>query len=176
LVTTPTRAEVLKKMNKNQTQIMTHYHCRKGFFYVLIVIFLLSCGAGNTGKIKSYEYNITKAQLESYISKYFNEHSELKKADTLKQYDLKGTGYEDYVFNCYLESKNNSYVFTLSYIGDSTYWSTHKNSELAIVSAGKFGDSLKFNSELGFIEKRELIKIFEENFINKLPVKPITSD
>jgi len=142
--------------------------------FLSIIVFLCSCG--QIGKIKSYEYNITKSQLAEYISIYYKSHPELTIGSNLDIYNQKTPGYEQDYFDCYIQAGDDTCMFVFSYLGDSTYWANNKHGEIGLRYAGKFGQQVRIDSDLGFFEKRKFIKIFEEGFINKLPVKPVSTD
>ena len=153
---------------------MNSYRINRTFILISLVINLYSCGAGTHGKIISYTYDVSKPELQSIINDYIKKHLELTKADKNPKYNLEGSGYEKYTFNCYLV--NNNDVYTIQYFGDSSEWAKTNTSEIGIVYLAKCGENPKTNNELGFFEKRAAIKLFELNFINKLPIKPVETD
>jgi hypothetical protein len=151
---------------------MSRYLINKSFIFISFLIFLCACGTH--GKIISYTYNVSKPELQTIINSYIKKHPELTKADNNPKYNLKGSGYEKYMFNCYIA--NNNDVYTIQYLGDSIEWAKTNASEIGMIYAAKFGEDSKSNAELGFFEKRAAIKIFEADFINKLPIKPVETD
>jgi len=140
----------------------------------ILIIAVSSCG--QIGKIKSYEYNMTKYKLAAIVSDYYKTRPELKKGADTTIYNMNSPGYEQDYFNCYIKSGDDTCMFIFSYLGDSTYWANNKHGEIGLRYACKYGQILKTNSDLGFFEKRKLTKIFEKGFINKLPVKPVDND
>jgi hypothetical protein len=142
--------------------------------FLTILILTISCG--QIGKIKSYEYDMTKFKLAAIISDYYKAHPELNKGADTNIYTMNSPGYEQDYFNCYIQTGDDTCMFVFSYLGDSTYWANDKHSEIGLRYACKYGQLLKINSDLGFFEKRKFIKIFEKGFIDKLPIKPVDTD
>jgi hypothetical protein len=139
--------------------------------YGLFLIFIAtSCdlGGGTHGSIKSYQYPVTKHELQKAIQNIF-------KNDTIVRRDFRGDYYNDtenYI-TMTISSNSNKYEYTFRFLGDSMTWATSKNSEIFLCyiyddkgNGGSIGNG-KFKATKPEIQK-DMIMVFDTFFVKKL--------
>lgn len=143
-------------------------------FLGLLYLFSDACISGGThGSIKSYQYAISKSDLEQHIWSVIGQSKKICR-DTLKEYDGSVNYYNDGTkyFTIHVFEKNVDYKFVVRYYGDSAYWDTSRQSEIFIAFAtenGKGGSAghNDFTGENRKIKQR-IIDVFEREFIDTL--------
>jgi hypothetical protein len=142
-------------------------------YYLIISLFTIifySCG-GTIGNIEKYRFqNITIDSLKSIVEIVNLEHPELRQFDTTMFQEGK-SGLGDGDFYCTIRDKKNhqKYCFEYAYV---QYSPPHNGFvEIALTYAGKYGEELKIEKDLGFFEKRKYKKLFKEYFIEKVRKK-----
>ena len=112
---------------------------------------------GGAGKIKGYQYPVTKVELEKAIQAvlkngtnvhrdtnlyFYSSYDSINKVTTESSDSTKGSVrvtqyYNDGVnyLTVYISANGFRYEYILGYYGDSTYWKESQNSEIAIIYA-----------------------------------------
>lgn len=154
---------------------------KKVLLVILVVIimaiigmyFLLShfVGAGTIGSIQAYRFNNKKSDLDSLLIDIANNNNYISSINGNDYFDT--LGYEDprmeefrsfYTRFEYLSIKlEEESIFRYNTLElDST------RSKLILVSAAQFGESIQFESDLGFFERNSYRNIFKDEIVNKL--------
>ncbi len=126
-------------------------------YIIVIALFLFLCGCGGThGKIKSYYFEFSNNDLVSIIdSILLSNHEYSPRVD-------KSSGW---------------IYFRIPKIGDQFKIRIGGESQVTLISAGEKGKKTKWDSDLGYFEKKRLIKSFEKNFVRKIKtLKPRSLD
>lgn len=111
------------------------------------LLFILFYGCGTHGKIKSYSFEMSNNDL-------------IKIVDSIL---LSNPEYASEV------AKTSGWIyFKLPTIGDQFKIRIGGRSEVTLISAGEKGKTTRLEKNLGFFEKKRLIKSFEKNFISKI--------
>jgi hypothetical protein len=117
--------------------------------FIIIVSLLNNCsiGAGTHGKIKEYHFNNSNEEIVSIVDDFLISNQE---------YHADASGDFGWI---YIETPITKDRFGFSIGGDSS---------IVLIAAGKKGEKAKWNSDLGYFEKKIFIESFENNFIKKL--------
>lgn len=153
--------------------------------FFLITIQLYSClTAGTHGSIKSYDFPVSKKNLQKAVEKVITESTDIQR-DTAKNYMVDITnGKNDTIINdryndgqnyvtIKIETKVNRREggeYTFQYVGDKKDWDTLKTSTLSIAYAydeNNNGGS-KENVRLTPSVREKLTSLFESKFIDRI--------
>jgi hypothetical protein len=129
------------------------------YIFIFIVCFINLRCAGVIGNVERYEFNISKSMLDSVINELYIEFPELN----IENYSSIYKNESEYKI-CVITQDKDKYAFRfcIENIG-----SDFSKSEVILTNAGKFGEILQLNSEIGFFKKQLLKSIFK-NFIEKI--------
>ncbi len=116
--------------------------------------FLYGCfiSAGTHGKIKEYHFDNSNEEIVSIVDVFLTTNPE----------------YYDNVF------EDNGWVYIkIPSTRDKFGFKIGGNSEIVLIAAGKVNETIKWDADLGYFEKKKFIESFEKNFIEKLNgIKP----
>ena len=139
-------------------------------YILFLALLLLGCGinGGTHGSIKGYRYNIPKDKLQEGINTVISKSQNIIR-DTTTNYYNDGENY--LTIKIRKEDVENTYTFR--FYGKKEDWDTSKSSEIFIAYAhdkegngGSEGDGGLSGQREKL--KKELVSIFEGEFINKL--------
>ncbi len=151
-------------------------------FLVIIVKFSSCLSAGTHGCIKAYAYPVKKNELQHAVNAVISNSNNLTQ-DTIPQNPLvdvtngkhdtiKGLSNDAYV-ELYISRDGKKYRYTFRYTGNKNDWNRDTTSEIFIAYAhdenGRGGS--EGNGGIGWYTpflKKKLIKVFEEEFIDKI--------
>ena len=130
---------------------------------ILILSFFCFCStAGTYGNIKLYEFPISREELRIALNKTFEKYPEINlPEDAIYKNNANST-------KCYIEYKNEIFVFGFDTIDNEEAIFNPNKSTLALVYTGYYGENLKLDKDLWFFEKRKFTKVFEATFLTKL--------
>lgn len=129
----------------------------------LAIIFLNSCG-GTIGNIEKYNFNnVSQDSLKAAVAKVYSKHPELKKYDTTKYKDGKPESIPVRHY-CTVNENNEIFLFIYAYPKYPPPYDTI--SEIALLTASKYGEDLPLASKIGFFNKRKYRKLFNKYFIS----------
>jgi len=140
---------------------------------ILILVTMISCGAGNIGKLGIYTFCVSKDSLETVMNKLLDsQKNTIQKIENIPLYSLKGTGYENTFKTFIVDSENEKFICRTKFHGDSLYWKNHANSSaLTLVYMARFGDTLKGYSDINQTRKEHFEKVFQTFFLKRLMTK-----
>lgn len=122
---------------------------KQSAFIIIISLFLNGCfiGAGTHGKIKEYKFEYTNEELVTIVDQFLKDNP------------------------TYLENVDDSYGWVyikIPKVSSRFGFRIGGESEIVLISAGKENEQLKWDKDLSLLERKELIKIFEKLFIDRL--------
>ena len=139
-----------------------------GILIILFISHFFRFGPGTHGKIKGYQYTVTKFELEKAIDTVLKNSETVSRQAHIHEHLNDGINYVS--IDVYKDG--HSYEYVISYYGDSTYWKNSPNSEVAVVYAwdwkGNGGSEGNGNFTYRWWLKRKLTSIFESEFIEKV--------
>lgn len=153
--------------------------CKKiaitGVFSFAVFSFLAT--AGTHGKIKGYEFDYSKKEVNSAIQTFYHENSEYivpeEFEDYIWHYGAKNTSDSwiieanaDSVSFHFFDSKNKT-IFWTSFSGHSDEWYDNE-CELALIGYVQIGNVWIMNESLNKSEKKRVEKYFEEAILEKI--------
>ena len=144
-------------------------------FILLICFGLIGCDGmtgGTHGSIKAYEYSVSKSVLDKAVWKVIRANSNIKR-DTIYQNDGIKYGYYNDSINyiSFIITKDDlANDYTFRYAGDSTYYDTSKVSAISIAYAWD-KDSNGGHEGISGKVKKQLVNLFETEFINKIDIE-----
>ncbi len=147
----------------------------KAIILILVIGLTTSCGflklTGGAGSIKSYQYSVTKYELEKAVNKVIENNISLYRP-SLKNQPFSGDYYNKDGYVTLKIFQPDTVEYTFRYYNNEEYWKISKSSGIFIAYAynnkGQGGcegyNSFRFKKRL----RKEFTNEFETEFINKV--------